>query len=150
MIIMPAEPPLNRVLPATSTHADAEVPSPARRVAVLLSRHRENDAVRIRHKFVRLLVQGKVPELKQERPHGESEGANSACIFPSNARFAHAACHRFNSGTLPCTAHFLVFKNFFWILLFVLCSYCIVGKILFGFVLFSSFSLLCIPLAVIV
>ena len=159
MIIMPAEPPLNRVLPAASTDADAEVPSPARRVAVLLPRHRENDAVRIRHKFVRLLVQGKVLELKQGRSHGESKGANCACIFPSNARFGHTACHCCNSGTvstqglLPCTVSFLVFlKKIFWILLFLRCSHCIVGKIPFGFsfFFFSSFFLLCIPLAVIV
>ena len=38
-----------------------------------------------------------VPELKQGRCHGESEGANSACGFLSDARFAHAACHCFKS-----------------------------------------------------
>ena len=37
------------------------------------------------------------PELKQGRSHGESEGTNSAYGF---LRFAHAACHSFNSGAV--------------------------------------------------
>ena len=46
---------------------------------------------------------GKVPQLKQGRSHGESEGTNSACDFLFDTRFAHAACHCFNSGALLCT-----------------------------------------------
>ena len=39
-----------------------------------------------------------VPELKQGRSHGVSEGTNSVWSFLSDARFAHATCHCFNSG----------------------------------------------------
>ena len=44
-----------------------------------------------------------VPALKQKRFYGESEGANSACGFLLDVRFAHAACHCHNTGTLLCT-----------------------------------------------
>ena len=44
-----------------------------------------------------------VRELKQGRSHGESQGANFAYDFPLHERFAHAAYHCFNSGTLLCT-----------------------------------------------
>ena len=50
-----------------------------------------------------------VPELQQERSHGESEGANSAGDFLFDAGFAHAACHCFNSGTWPCNSTLIVF-----------------------------------------
>ena len=36
----------------------------------------------------------------RRRSHGESEGVNSARGSLSDARFAHAACHRFNRGTV--------------------------------------------------
>ena len=52
------------------------------------------------------ILQSKVPELKRYLSwiHGESEGANFACDLLSNLRFAHAACHYSNSGTVSTQA----------------------------------------------
>ena len=47
-------------------------------------------------------VQSKVPKLKQGRSHRESKEANFAGAFPTDASFAHAACHFFNSRALLC------------------------------------------------
>ena len=41
-----------------------------------------------------------VPAMKQGRSSGESKGTNSACGFLFDARFAHAACHCSNAGTV--------------------------------------------------
>ena len=55
-------------------------------------------------------LHGQVPELKQGRFRGESKGTNSACGFPSRARFAHAACHYFNAGTVSTQGLCLVLR----------------------------------------
>ena len=47
-----------------------------------------------------------LPALKQERSHGESEGANFVRGFLSDVRFAHVAGHCFNSGALLCTGNY--------------------------------------------
>ena len=51
-----------------------------------------------------------VPELKQGRSHGKSKGTNFSRDFSIDARFAHAACHCFNSGTVSAQAFCFVFN----------------------------------------
>ena len=58
-----------------------------------------------------------VPQLKQGRSHGESQGANFACDFLLNERFARAACHCFNSGAVSNQA--LSFVRYFERFLFL-------------------------------
>ena len=45
-------------------------------------------------------IRSKVPELKQGRYYGESQGANFTCGFLLDERFARPAYHYFNSGTV--------------------------------------------------
>ena len=62
-----------------------------------------------------LTIQGQVPELKQGRSHGESEGANSACGCAYSMRVCPSGLplfqlrHRVNWGTLPCMSPFSPF-----------------------------------------